>query len=53
VDADLSGANLDRAVLTGADLSGANLTSARVTDEQLDASESLKGATMPDGSKHD
>ena len=52
VGADLSGANLNRAVLTGADLSGANLTSARVTDEQLDTSESLKGATMPDGSKH-
>jgi hypothetical protein len=55
--ADLSGANLRRAVLTGADLSGAdlsgaNLTNAVVTDEQLDACKSLKGATMPDGSKH-
>jgi uncharacterized protein YjbI with pentapeptide repeats len=58
VGADLSGANLDRAVLTGADLSGANLsganlTSATVTDEQLDASKSLKGAIMPNGSRHD
>jgi uncharacterized protein YjbI with pentapeptide repeats len=51
--ADLSGANLSQTVLTGAHLSGANLTNAAVTDEQLDASRSLKGATMPDGSKHD
>jgi uncharacterized protein YjbI with pentapeptide repeats len=52
VGADLSGANLDRAVLTNADLSGANLTDATVTEEQLDASKSLKGATLADGSKH-
>jgi uncharacterized protein YjbI with pentapeptide repeats len=50
--ADLSGANLTRAVLMDADLSGANLTNAVVTDEQLDACKSLKGATMPNGSKH-
>ena len=55
--ADLSGANLayanmQEAVLTGTDLSGADLSNAAVTDEQLDAAKSLKGATMPDGSKH-
>jgi uncharacterized protein YjbI with pentapeptide repeats len=52
VGADLSRANLDRAVLKNADLSEANLTDAAVTEEQLDSCESLKGATMPDGSKH-
>jgi uncharacterized protein YjbI with pentapeptide repeats len=55
-DADLGGANLaytnmQDAVLASADLSGANLTNAVVTGEQLDACKSLKGATMPDGSK--
>jgi uncharacterized protein YjbI with pentapeptide repeats len=39
--------------LSGADLSVANLADAGVTAEQLDASKSLEGATMPDGSKHD
>ena len=52
VGADLRGANLDRAVLKNADLSEANLTDAAVTEEQLDSCESLKVATMPDGSKH-
>jgi uncharacterized protein YjbI with pentapeptide repeats len=50
--ANLAYANLEGAVLEGAELSGANLTNAALTDEQLDASKSLKGATMPDGSKH-
>jgi len=64
--ADLNGANLTRAKLTeavltgaklvanlmGADLSGANLAGAKVTQEQLNQAKSLKGATMPDGSKH-
>jgi uncharacterized protein YjbI with pentapeptide repeats len=52
VDADLSGANLERAALTNADLSGANLAGAAVTTDQLNLSESLGGATMPDGSVH-
>jgi pentapeptide repeat protein len=52
VGADLSGANLDRAVLKNADLSEADLTDTAVTEEQLDSCESLKGATMPDGSRH-
>jgi hypothetical protein len=51
--ADLTGADLTGADLTGADLSDVNLTSAIVTQEQLAAVESLNGATMPDGSKHD
>lgn len=45
--------NLRGADLSGADLSGADLTDANVTEEQLAACKSLKGATMPDGSKHD
>ena len=52
VGTDLRGANLDRAVLKNADLSEANLTGAVVTEEQLDSCQSLKGATMPDGSEH-
>ena len=56
-EADLSKANLRRAHLTQAklreaDLSGANLLRAKVSDEQLALAKSLKGATMPDGSKH-
>lgn len=38
--------------LTSADLSNANLQGAQVTQEQLNKAKSLKGATMPDGSKH-
>ncbi len=45
--ADLSGADLSEADLSGADLSGATITS-----QQLEEARSLKGATMPDGSKH-
>jgi uncharacterized protein YjbI with pentapeptide repeats/FixJ family two-component response regulator len=41
--ANLSGVILDRADLTGA----------HVTDEQLASAKSLKGAIMPDGTKHD
>lgn len=56
--ADLSGANLSLADLSDAnlfraDLSNANLRGAQVTDEQLAQAKSLKGATMPDGSKYD
>jgi uncharacterized protein YjbI with pentapeptide repeats len=38
--------------LTNADLSDANLTNAKVTTEQLARAKTLKGATMPNGSKH-
>ena len=56
--ANLQGADLREARLQGANLAGAylvdaDLERATVTDEQLDAAYSLKGATMPDGSKHD
>jgi uncharacterized protein YjbI with pentapeptide repeats len=52
-DAKLSGIDLGGADLSGVDLSGADLTDANVTEEQLATCKSLKGATMPDGSKHD
>ncbi len=52
VGADLRDADLSQASLEGADLRGANLQGATITEEQLDTSESLEGATMPDGSKH-
>ena len=50
--AKLSFANLSGADLTGANLSNADLTLAAVTTEQLDKAKSLKGTTMPDGTKH-
>jgi uncharacterized protein YjbI with pentapeptide repeats len=50
--ADLRDADLSQASLVEADLRGADLEGASVTQEQLDACESLQGATMPDGSKH-
>jgi Pentapeptide repeats (8 copies) len=48
----LIGANLKGASLYLADLSGAHLRDAIVTAEQLGKAKSLKGATMPDGTKH-
>jgi hypothetical protein len=51
-DTYLAGAHLEGADLEDADLGGANLKGARVTYEQLAESESLEGATMPDGTKH-
>ena len=48
----LSGANLNGTNLHGANLSGTDLTNATVTQEQLAKAASLKGATLPDGSKH-
>ena len=52
-EANLYGANLYGAAFrSGVDLSDANLSDARVTEEQLKKAKSLKGATMPDGSKH-
>jgi uncharacterized protein YjbI with pentapeptide repeats len=52
---DLSGAILDGADLSGAILDGADLSGAKgITSEDLEKqARSLKGATMPDGSKHD
>ena len=50
--ADLREADLRKASLEGADLRGADLEGAKIAEEQLDACESLEGATMPDGSKH-
>lgn len=51
--ADLSGANLEWTTLARVDLRGANLSGAKgITDQQLRSVLSLKGATMPDGSKH-
>ncbi len=47
-DADLTGARLKAASLQAADLRGA-----LVTDEQLAEARSLRGAIMPDGSRHD
>ena len=56
--ADLSGANLSRAslidaILESADLTKANLRGAKVTDVQLATTHSLRGAIMPDGTKHE
>lgn len=50
--ANLVGADLTNANLLGADLTNADLTGAIVTGEQLAECQSLKGATMPDGSKY-
>ena len=58
-EADLSGAHLDEAKLNGAKLDGADLTGANlkgatgITDKELEkVAKSLKGAIMPDGTKH-
>jgi uncharacterized protein YjbI with pentapeptide repeats len=51
-DANLQGADLQGAILQGAFLDRANLKGAKLTDEQLAVTRSLKGTTMPDGSKH-
>ena len=52
--ANLSGADLDRADLSHANLSGANLSGAiNYWHEQLREASSLKGATMPDGTKYE
>ena len=48
----LRSADLDGADLGGATLGGADLSGAKVTDKQLAEAASLKGATMPDGTKH-
>jgi uncharacterized protein YjbI with pentapeptide repeats len=46
--ADLSGANLSEADLSGADLGGA-----KVAKKHLATAGSLKGATLPDGTRHE
>jgi uncharacterized protein YjbI with pentapeptide repeats len=51
--ADLQGADLQGADLQGANLQGANLRGAKVTDWQLADTESLQGATMPNGQKYE
>jgi hypothetical protein len=48
-----SGARMIRTRLAGAYLDGADLTNARVSEEQLRETESLEGATMPDGQKYE
>jgi hypothetical protein len=48
----LTGANLESANLERATLNLANLSDAKVTPEQLAKAKSLKGAIMPDGTKH-
>jgi uncharacterized protein YjbI with pentapeptide repeats len=52
-EAILTGANLREANLGMADLAWANLSGANVTSEQLGKAASLKGAAMPDGTKHE
>ncbi len=51
-NADLSRAKLRGANLRRAKLSNTNFSGAEVTEEQLKEAELLKGATLPDGSKH-
>ena len=53
VGANLVGANLGGANLEGANLEGADLEHAKISNEQLAAAKSLKGAIMPDGTKHE
>ena len=49
----LGKASMQRVNLTSAGLAKADLSGAKVTEEQLKKVKSLKGATMPDGSKHE
>ncbi len=51
-EANLSSAKLVETYLRGADLSEAILDGAIVTNKQLEEAKSLKGATMPNGTKH-
>jgi uncharacterized protein YjbI with pentapeptide repeats len=57
IGADLIGANLTNANMRSANLfetnmEGADLKEAKVTEEELSKANSLKGVTMPDGTKH-
>jgi uncharacterized protein YjbI with pentapeptide repeats len=47
------GASLVEAKLEGADIYFANINGAKVTDKHLATAKSLKGAKMPDGTKHE
>lgn len=51
--ADLRGANLKNTKLENADLYEANLEGATITDEQLAWTWTMRGATMPDGTRYD
>lgn len=51
--ANLATVNLENAILVATDLTKADLSGANVTDAQLVQAKSLKGAIMPDGTKHD
>lgn len=51
--ADLRGCDLTNAKLQGADFYEANLKDVKVSDEQLVTLITLRGATMPDGSRYD
>lgn len=51
--ADLRGSDLTNAKLQGADFYEANLKDVKVSDEQLVTLITLRGATMPDGSRYD
>lgn len=53
LQANLKEADLGDADLSGVNLSGADLTNAQITKEQLKETESLKGATMPNGHKYE
>lgn len=60
INANLRGTDLEGRIgpglptrLYGADLSFADLTGAHITKEQLETVKSLKGATMPDGTKNE
>jgi len=50
--AQLTNVKISNANLRGANLNDADLFDAEVTNEQLNQAKSLKGATMPDGTKH-
>jgi uncharacterized protein YjbI with pentapeptide repeats len=49
----MMGADLQTADLRNADLTDANLTGVKISHEQLMTTKTLKGAIMPDGTKHD
>ena len=49
----LSGLDLSNLVIPGLDLGGGNLFQANLIGADLSEARSLKGATLPDGTKHD
>ena len=49
----MAGVSMTRPTVSGADLREADLTATGVTDEQPAQAKSLKGAILPDGTKHD